>query len=374
MISPGDEAHLLRALELAQRAGRATAPNPRVGAVVVSQGTIVGEGWHQRAGEPHAEHRALEQAGSAARGATLFGSLEPCSHRGRTPPCTEAILAGGISRVVVALLDPDPRVDGRGLARLRERGVDVELADGPLAQKAAEVVEDYLVHRRQQRSFCLVKLATTLDGRIADRSHGSQWVTGQAARARGRRLRDRYGAILVGAKTVRADDPELLPPTAEPQGGPFLRCVIDGALSVSPQARLLHTGRWSPVLIYTSKERADADETRRASLEAAGAELVPLEAIDRRLAPQAVLRDLARRGVLGVIVEGGGETAGGFFRAGLVDRVEWFVAPRVLGDPDAVGAVQIGARMLPEAWRGRIAAVERVGEDVLLSLYPQRPS
>jgi diaminohydroxyphosphoribosylaminopyrimidine deaminase/5-amino-6-(5-phosphoribosylamino)uracil reductase len=336
--------------------------------VVVREGEIVGEGWHRRPGEPHAEIVALGEAGDRSRGATLYVTLEPCSHLGRTPPCSAAILDAGVARVVIGLIDPDAQVRGRGVAALEAGGVRVEMARGEAAEAAREELEDYLVHRERQRTFVVAKSATTLDGRIADRQGDSRWITGVAAREHGRSLRDRYGAILVGARTARADDPVLLPPTGS-ECGPFLRCVLDPDLSVPPQARLLGEAPWSPVLIYA---REDADISRRIALEQVGAQVVPLSAdpASGQLDPVDVSRDLARRGVLGLLVEGGGRTLGCFLEAGVVDKWYWYLAPSLLADPDARPAVHGPARALGSAWRGRIAGVRLLGDDMLLKLYP----
>jgi diaminohydroxyphosphoribosylaminopyrimidine deaminase/5-amino-6-(5-phosphoribosylamino)uracil reductase len=367
-MSPEDRSHFGRALVLAARAGRAAAPNPRVGCVVVREGEIVGEGWHRRPGEPHAEIVALREAGDAARGATLYVTLEPCSHLGRTPPCAEAIVQAGIARAVVGMVDPDAQVRGRGLAALERAGVGVELAEGEAAEAARSELEDYLVHRDRGRSFVAAKTAATLDGRIGDREGRSRWITGPAAREHGRSLRDRYGAILVGAGTIRADDPRLMPPTG-PEGGPFLRCVLDGRLSVPPEARVLQEGGWSPVVIYA---REDAEVGRRIALEQAGATVVPLPPEDETggIDPAAVVSDLARRGVLGTIVEGGGRTLARFVAAGLVDKWYWYAAPRVIGDPASRAAVAGGPVALDRAWSGRIAGVRVLGDDMLITLYP----
>ena len=367
-MSPEDRAHFGRALALAARAGRATAPNPRVGCVVVREGEIIGEGWHRRPGEPHAEIVALREAGEAARGATLYVTLEPCSHLGRTPPCAEAIVAAGVARVVVGMVDPDAQVRGRGLAALEGAGLRIDLAEGEAAEAARHELEDYVVHRDAQRSFVAAKTAATLDGRIGDRDGRSRWITCPAAREHGRSLRDRYGAILVGAGTVRDDDPRLLPPSG-PDGGPFLRCVLDGGLSIDPGARLLREGGWSPVVIYA---REDAEMGRRIALEQTGATVVPLpaEASTGGIEPLAVARDLARRGVLGTLVEGGGRTLGRFVAAGLVDKWYWYAAPRLMGDPRSRAAVDAGAATLEQAWSGRIAGVRVLGDDMLITLYP----
>ena len=367
-MSSASDAWMIRALELAARGGRATAPNPRVGALVVNDGEVVGEGWHRACGGPHAEAFALEAAGERARGATLYSSLEPCPHEGRQPPCVTRIVRAGVARVVVGVIDPDPQVSGEGIAALRRAGVEVALASGPVALAAERLLEEYLLHRRDGRALAALKIAATLDGRIADRAGASRWVTGEPARAAGRALRARYGAILVGAGTVTADDPLLLPTDLE-EGGPFLRCVVDGRLSASAGARLFTSpcGQ-APVVVYTAP---DADPARRAGLERAGAEVVALGPPGGPIPPRTILRDLAGRGVLGVLVEGGGVTHGHFLEAGLADKLHWFVAPRLLADPAARPAITGPGRLLGRAWDGAFAEVTRLGEDLLLTLYPR---
>ncbi|MDQ7006835.1 MAG: bifunctional diaminohydroxyphosphoribosylaminopyrimidine deaminase/5-amino-6-(5-phosphoribosylamino)uracil reductase RibD [Acidobacteriota bacterium] len=364
-----DRSWLERAVELALRAGRATAPNPRVGAVLVAGDRVVGEGWHQRAGEAHAEALALARAGEAARGATAYVSLEPCAHHGRTPACVEALVAAGVRRVVVGAVDPDPRVRGRGIEELRRAGIEVSLARDTMADRARQAVEEYLVHREQSRSYVVLKVAASLDGRIADRRGDSRWITGPEAREHGRRLRCRYGAILVGVGTIAADDPRLLPPDG-PQAGAFVRCVIDPTLRLDPACRLLAPAdRWSPVIVYAS-DRAPAG--RRRALESAGATVVPLGAEAEVLPVLEILRDLGRREVLGVIVEGGGRTAAAFLAAGLVDKIHWYLAPKLLVDAGARPAAHGGERRLGQAWQGRVAQTLPLGDDVLLTVYPRR--
>jgi diaminohydroxyphosphoribosylaminopyrimidine deaminase/5-amino-6-(5-phosphoribosylamino)uracil reductase len=362
-----DPSHLQRTLLLAARGGRETAPNPRVGAVVVRDGAIVGEGWHERVGGDHAEVRALSQAAGAARGAVLYSSLEPCAHRGRTPPCTEAIIAAGVTKVVIGLIDPDPRVSGRGVEALREAGIEVDVASGELAAQASAVIEDYVVHRRDKRSFAALKVAGTLDGRIADHEGVSRWITGSAARAHGRALRERFGAIVVGVGTAIADDPLLLPQRPVSRDAPFLRAILDPALRTPPGARILRESSASTVLLYASP-RAPAKS--RIRLESEGSEVVVVGLEDGQMPVRAVLEDLALRGVLGAVIEGGGRTHGEFLRAGLVDKLYWYQAPVLLGDESAVPAVAAGRRTLADAWRWRIANVARLGDDVLLTLYP----
>ncbi len=368
MIRDDDRRILERTLELAALAGRRTAPNPRVGAVLVGpDGQVRGEGWHRRAGEAHAEVIALEAAGPAAQGGTLYTSLEPCAHRGRTPPCTDAILARGVRRVVVALVDPDPRVAGEGIGALRRGSVEVDVAAGALASQAEQLNEDYLVHRRRGRAFAALKVAATLDGRIADRHGASRWITGEAARFRGKELRGRCGAVLVGAGTIRADDPELAPPPESAPAPPFLRCVLDGRLSVSPGARIFRRSDEHPVILFTSP---GAPGARREALSAAGATIVELGPPGGLVPPGEVLADLARRGVLGVLIEGGGRTSGAFLAAGLVDKLYWFLAPKLLADPEACAAAAAGERVLAAAIQWRVLLEERLGGDILLVLHP----
>ena len=373
MSRPGDDRDLfLRALALAARGGRSTAPNPRVGAVLARDGRVVAEDWHRRAGEPHAEALALDRAGPAARGATLYVTLEPCSHEGRTPACARRIVEAGVARVVVGLVDPDPRVRGTGIRILEDAGIEVRLVEEDLRSRAEELLEDYLVHRREGRAFLVHKVAATLDGRIADRRGGSRWITGEAARAAGRALRDRCGAIVVGAGTVVADDPVLLPPTRGEEP-PFLRVVLDGRLRVPATARLFREGPESPVLVCTTREGLASGDP--GPLAAAGAEIVVLPAAPAdplAVDPGALLRELGRRGVLCALLEGGGRTAAPFHASGLVDRVEWFLAPALLADPGAVPAIAGGERSLADRLRFRIAEVERVGDDIHVVARPAR--
>jgi len=308
-----------RARELAERGRYTTAPNPIVGAVVVRDGRIVGEGWHDRAGGPHAEAVALDEAGERARGAELYVTLEPCNHQGRTPPCTDAILRAGIRRVVVGRLDPDARMRGDSVRLLREAGVEVEvLGDGAPFERQNE---QFFRHRRTGRPFVHVKLAATLDGRIAASDGESKWITGAEARLRAHELRAEAGCVLVGAGTARTDDPLLLPRDLPETPPPITRAVLDPHLTLSPASQLARTASpEAPVLVFAK------DRTGRAAerLGEAGVEIVATPADDGALDLGFVLEELARRGVLGVLVEGGGETAGRFVEGGLADKLTLF--------------------------------------------------
>lgn len=316
---------MARALELAASVRRITSPNPWVGAVVVAPDGRRFEGATRPPGGPHAEVVALAEAGEAARGATLYVTLEPCAHHGRTPPCADAIVAAGVSRVVAALEDPDPAVSGRGFARLREAGVEVEV--GPGATAAAELLAPYLKHRRTGRPWVVLKLAATLDGRTAAPDGTSRWITGEAARRDAHRLRAESDAVLVGAGTVRADDPELT--VRHVAGRDPLRVVLGSA---PPGARV------HPCLELSGDLGG-------------------------------VLDELGRRGVLQLLVEGGPTVAGAFHRAGLVDRYVLYLAPALFGGDDARAMFAgPGAGTIDAVWRGRILSVTRLGDDLRVEL------
>lgn len=358
-----------RARELAERGRYTAAPNPLVGVVVVRDGRTIGEGFHARVGESHAEAAALRQCGDEARGATLYVTLEPCNHHGRTPPCTEAIISAGISRVVIGHLDPDPRMRGRSVDILREAGVEVEVAPDPEMEFAlGRQNEQFFLSMSAGRPFVHVKLAMTLDGRIAPGGGGGQaWITGESARERAHQLRAEAGAVLVGAGTARADDPLLnvrnLPDGL--QAPRVTRVVLDPGLSLSPRSRLALTADEQPVVAFAGESAFDG---REAPLREAGVEAVPAPRRGGILDLEFVLDELARRGVRGVLVEGGGETVGRFVEAGLVDKMTLFYAPRLIG---AGGAPAVGELKAAAETAGfAVENVERFGEDVALTLYP----
>ena len=316
---------MARAIELGWAVRDRTSPNPWVGCVIEPGGY---EGATEPVGGRHAEIVALDAAGEAARGGTLVCTLEPCAHYGRTGPCAESIVAAGIRRVVVALEDPDPRVSGAGLARLRAAGIEVET--GLLADRVREQLAPYLKHRNTGRPWVILKLGATLDGRTAAPDGTSKWITGEAARADAHRLRAQSDAVLVGAGTVRADDPELTARDVDAFRQP-LRVVLGSAPAAA---------RVRPALELTGK-------------------------------PDEVLDELGRRGVLQVLVEGGSSVAGELHRAGLVDRYVLYLAPALLGGDDGLPVLRgPGAATMADAWRGRILSVERVGTDVRVEVAP----
>jgi len=313
-----------RALALAARGLGETNPNPLVGSVVAREGRVLGEGFHARAGGPHAEVVALRQAGASARRATLYVTLEPCAHHGRTPPCAPLVRDCGIARVVVASRDPDARVNGRGLALLRRAGIAV--SSGVCAPEAEALNTRFLTAARRRRPFVLLKAALTLDGRIATASGRSRWITGSAARRQARFLRRLQDAVLVGIGTVLADDPLLLP---EPRTRrPFTRVVLDTGLRLPVASRLVRTASpRTPVLVLS----AAAGGRRRRELEARGVSVVEVACARGRVTPRAVLEALSERGLASVMVEGGSEVLGSFLAARLVDEVALFRAPLLLG-------------------------------------------
>ena len=359
--SAEDYAHMARALVLATRGLYSTDPNPRVGCVVVNAGEVVGEGWHQRAGGPHAEAFALQQARERARGATAYVTLEPCCHHGRTPPCTDALLRAGVARVVIGGTDPDPRVAGSGLRQLEAAGVEV--VSGVLQEQAEALNSGFLMRMRAGRPLVRVKLAMSLDGRTAMASGESQWITGPAARVDVQRLRARSSAIMTGAGTLRHDDPSLtvraLDAELEAAAGlrQPLRVVLDPRLETPPQARMLQLpGR--TVLLYCA-----ASEARRTALQDAGAEVVALPGAAEGVDLDAALRWLARQEVNELLVEAGATLAGALLRGGWLDELVLYVAPCVMGSA-ARGLFHLpGLERMVERVPLRIVDVRAVGAD-----------
>lgn len=359
-----DEHHLERALALAERGRYGVSPNPMVGAVVVRNGRVVGEGFHRRAGGPHAEVSALRKAGSRARGADLYLTLEPCVHQGRTPPCAPQVIASGVSRVVIAARDPNPRVSGRGIAALRRAGIAVALAPSSWRRRADALNEKFRVQITTGRPFVLAKWAETLDGRIASAAGESRWITGSAARRRALALREEHDAVLVGAGTVAADDPRLTRRLGWNRASvPHWRVVLDGALRSRPGAAVFRgPGRRA---VATA---VPPDDPRARRLRARGVEVWSLPGRRREgVDLAALLCELASRGAASLMVEGGARTLWEFFAAGLVDAVAVFVAPRVLGGDGATGAVGGGGFRLTDAAAIEDVAVERVGDDLLVT-------
>lgn len=359
-FSAVDHAAMARALQLAARGLDTTSPNPRVGCVIVRDGATVGEGWHARAGEPHAEIHALRAAGSAARGATAYVTLEPCSHFGRTPPCADALIEAGVARVVAAMEDPNPLVAGRGLARLRASGIAT--AHGLLADAALELNIGFVSRMTRGRPWVRLKVAGTLDGKSALDNGVSQWITGPAARRDGHRWRARACAILTGIGTVREDDPQLSVRDVPCERQP-LRILVDARLEVSPQARIL---QGEPILIAT----ASTDPARIDTLRAAGHELVSVPNAAGKVDLGALLRVLGERGINELHVEAGFKLNGSLMREGCVDELLIYLAPMLVGDA-AQGLFNLPAlTRLEGATRLDIRDLRHIGPDLRLIARP----
>jgi diaminohydroxyphosphoribosylaminopyrimidine deaminase/5-amino-6-(5-phosphoribosylamino)uracil reductase len=352
-----------RALDLAERGRYTVSPNPMVGAVVVRGGRVVGTGFHRNAGGPHAEVAALAQAGEQAAGADLYVTLEPCAHLGRTPPCTEAILAAGIRRLVAAAGDPNPLVAGRGFSVLRRAGVRILPATPAQRRRAEAQNEKFLVWIRQQRPFVLAKWAGSLDGRIATARGKSRWITGPEARQRALLLREELDAVLVGAGTVLADDPRLTRRLGKNRTTPHRRIVLDGRLRVPETARLFRDPEG--VILVTARPPESPAVRRLVSRGVAVWSLPGRRAGNVSIA--VLLRKLAREGIASLLVEGGSVTLWEFFQAKRVDRVAVFLAPRILGGDRAPGGVGGAGFSLAATPRLDDVEIERLGEDVLVT-------
>jgi diaminohydroxyphosphoribosylaminopyrimidine deaminase / 5-amino-6-(5-phosphoribosylamino)uracil reductase len=346
---------MARALDLAWRGWGRVQPNPLVGAVVLQDGELVGEGWHPEFGERHAETVALAGAGERARGATMVVTLEPCAHQGKQPACTEAIIRSGIRRVVAALRDPNP-IAARGTERLREAGVEVELGAFSEAAAAQNAIFLHSI-AAAGRPFVALKLATTLDGRIADGYGRSRWISGQQGREYVQWLRAGFDAIAVGGRTARLDDPSLTVRGPVQPRVPPRRVIFDRAADLGPQLTLIRTATETPTVVVVSPQ---AEVSRVKRLEAAGVTVL------RSASPAEALRSLRDAGIGSLLVEGGGQLAGTLLGAGLVDRYYWLQAPLWLGD-DAVPALAgLPPRTLDQAQRWRVVERRAMGEDTLL--------
>ncbi len=363
------ESFMRLALREARKGLGRTSPNPVVGAALVKGGKVIALGHHQRAGGPHAEIVALRRAGAKARGADLYSTLEPCNHFGRTPPCTEAILKAGVRRVVVGCSDMNPIVRGRGIKRLT--GAGVEVLSGVLERDCIELNRPFFTHITEKRPFVTVKVAATADGKIATATGDSKWVTGDKARERVHQLRDHVDAVLVGAGTVRADDPQL---SARPKGKLSrrqpMRVVVSSTLDLPAKARIFAPG--AKVLVLTCSR----DEAKTGLLRSRGAEVVQIPGRAGKVDLRAVLEELGRREVVHLLVEGGAELFGQFLEAGLVDELLLFIAPKVLGDGLSWAKLGSVRAKMAEAIDLAHSSLEQVGEDVLLTarLREKRPA
>ncbi|MFO7543784.1 MAG: bifunctional diaminohydroxyphosphoribosylaminopyrimidine deaminase/5-amino-6-(5-phosphoribosylamino)uracil reductase RibD [Thiobacillus sp.] len=356
-FSASDHAHMARALQLAAQGLYTTSPNPRVGCVIVKNGLVVGEGWHQRTGTPHAEIHALNAAGDAARGATVYVTLEPCSHHGRTPPCAEALIEAGVARVVAAMHDPNPLVAGSGIDMLTLAGIQAEV--DLMEAEARALNPGFIARMTRQRPWVRLKTASTLDGKTALANGVSQWITGEAARADVQRLRARACAILTGSGTVLADNPRMNVRHFDIGRQP-LKVVVDSALHTPADAAIL------PALIACHH----ADPNARTALEQAGAEVVELPGADNRVDLAALLTLLGQRGINEVHVEAGAHLNGALLAANLVDEWVTYMAPMAVGDSARGLFAHPPLSQLADAARFKLTDVRQIGDDLRLTLLP----
>ena len=356
-----DIAHMRAALALARRGLGRVWPNPSVGCVVVAERRVVGRGWTSPGGRPHAETEALMRAGSSARGATVYVSLEPCCHHGRTPPCSKALISAGVTRVVAPMVDPDPRVNGAGFAALRAAGIAVEVGVG--AEEARELNRGFFLRLGEGRPLVTLKTATTLDGRIATHSGQSQWITGALARARAHLLRAQHDAVMIGAGTAIADDPLLTCRLPGLGAASPVRILVDPRLRLPLTSALVRTARQIPTWVLAL---ASADATRRAAFTGCGVEIIDVPmGKDDRLDATAMLRVLGGRGLTRVLVEGGAALAAALLRERLVDKIAWFRSARLIGGDGVPTAAAFGIDRLTDAPAFVRQAIEPCGEDVL---------
>jgi diaminohydroxyphosphoribosylaminopyrimidine deaminase / 5-amino-6-(5-phosphoribosylamino)uracil reductase len=358
-----DQRHLERTIELAATARGHTSPNPLVGAVIVKGGRTIGEGFHAAAGEPHAERQALAACSEDPAGATIYVSLEPCCHHGRTPPCTEAIVEAGIARVVVASDDPSEKASGRGLGILRDEGVRVDVVDGNLVHQARLLNQPFRKHARTGRPLVVFKSAMTLDGKVATRTRDSRWISSEASRARVHRWRAESDAVAVGLGTALADDPEL---TARVEAVPRQprRVVFDSEARLPIDSKLVRGVAEAPVIVVVSRA---ASRTAVQALDSAGCEVVVASGNNEAARVTSALDELGARGVQSVLLEGGPHLAGSFLEAGEVDEARIFIAPMLAGGLDARTAVEgMGVEQIAGAARAIDTEVERIEDDVLI--------
>ncbi len=364
-----DKIHLARAIELAGNGLGAVKPNPVVGAVVARDGEILGEGWHEKYGAVHAEVNAIEACGLGdLSGATLYVSLEPCCHEGKTPPCTEAILAAGIGRVVIASDDPTEKASGRGLGILRDEGVEIVMADGELAASARLLNQAFRKHARVGRPWVLFKSAMTLDGKVATRTGDSKWISGEDSRELAHRWRASVDAVVVGIGTALADDPQL---TARPSGLPAepdeqpRRVVFDSLARLPPSSQLVAAAAEIPLTMIVSRAAARSDTD---ALEAAGVQVLLATGENEPARVRAALDQLGGMGVTSVLLEGGPHLAGAFLDAGEIDEIRLFLAPLLLGGSAARDPLEgEGVERISEAMRALSFDCQSIGDDLLIS-------
>jgi diaminohydroxyphosphoribosylaminopyrimidine deaminase/5-amino-6-(5-phosphoribosylamino)uracil reductase len=368
MSNSRDEQYMKIALSLAKRGKGRVSPNPLVGAVLVKNGRIVGKGFHQRAGGPHAEVNALKEAGDKAKGADLYLNLEPCCHFGKTPPCTDALIAHKIKRIFAGMVDPNPLVSGRGIEQLVKSGIQVKT--GILEAEARKLNEDFIKYITEKVPFVILKVASTLDGKIATRTGDARWITGEKARTFVHQLRNEADAVLVGIGTVKRDDPLLTTRLPQGTGRDPHRIILDTHLTIPLSSKLLHLNSQAKTILATSQH---VSPRKIRKLEELGATILTLPTLKGRLNLKALLKELGRREITSVMVEGGRETITSFLEQRLVDKLYLFYAPKIIMGVEAIGITGgQGKALLKEAIQVSKVKVKRLGDDILVEGYLQK--
>lgn len=361
-----DEKWMRQALALARQGRGSTSPNPLVGAIIVKNQKIIGAGYHQKAGTPHAEIHALKRAGANAVGGTMYVTLEPCCHYGKTPPCTQAIIKAGIKKVVVATVDPNPLVSGQGIKQLQEAGIQV--ITGILADQARRLNEVFFKYVTTGMPFCILKMAMTLDGKIATTTGDTRWISGSEARRVTHQLRSHCDAILVGINTVLNDDPQLTTRLDKGKGRDPLRIILDSKLRIPQEAKVCTLLSSAPTMVATT---ANHDPEKRRMLANKGVEVLVVDDRKGRVDLNSLMRILANKGITSVLIEGGSTVAAEAMEAGIIDKLYWFIAPKIIGGskaPTPIGGK--GQAKLSNAWKFDIVAARSCGQDLLMVLYP----
>ncbi len=363
--STTDRKFMEHALTLASKARGRTSPNPLVGAVIVRDGEIVGEGYHQKAGDAHAEINALNQAKELAEGATMYVTLEPCCHWGRTPPCTQSVIQAKLGDVFVAMKDPNPRVTSNGIRQLEEAGISVQV--GICEKESRQLNEVFIKYIATQSPFVILKSATSLDGKIATASGESQWITSEASRLKGHEVRSQVDAILVGVGTVLQDNPSLTVRLPERQNEDPIRIVVDSRGRTPLGAKIFNSESNASTLIAITEH---APPKKIEALKSAGADVLIVEEQEGRVCLRTLMRELGRKEITSVLIEGGGEINAAALQAGIVDKLMFFIAPKLIGGKDAPGSIGgIGIARLAEALELRDAKIAQIGVDFLIEGY-----
>lgn len=353
------------ALDLAAKGAGYTSPNPMVGAVVVSEEKIIGKGWHQSVGGPHAEVNAINDAGDFAKGATLFVTLEPCNHHGRTPPCTQKILSAGIKRVVMAMADPNPDVNGGGAEFLKQHGIGVKT--GICQNQAQRLNESFIKYVLTKRPFVTLKCAATLDGRIATRTGDSKWVTGKASRKYVHELRHAADAIMVGINTIKTDNPSLTTRLEDKNGVDPKRIILDTNLSIAESSKVLQMASESDTIIITGNSKLSE---KRSRLEKMGARVIDVDVKNRRIDLNALMIRLGQMEITNLLIEGGGQVAAASLKADIVDKVCFFYAPKILAGDDGVSMCRgPGPDLMAQSIPVKDITVQRFDDDVMIEGY-----